>query len=57
MSSWVKDIYNSNLRIIVCPFCLDFKMLCQLPLTNSAEISYNKHLNNCKQREDYEKRH
>lgn len=48
------DFDNSTVRIIVCPLCRDFKMLCQLPLTDSANMSYTKHLNNCKKRENYE---
>jgi len=49
---WTDDYINDKVRIIVCPFCLEFKMLCQLPLTDNANISYTKHLNNCKKREE-----
>lgn len=41
------QINGSNLRIMVCPFCFDYKMMYQLPISPDAEKSFENHIDKC----------
>jgi hypothetical protein len=41
---------NNSLSIFVCPFCFQFKMLYQKPMTKEAEASIETHINNCRKK-------
>lgn len=39
--------YYSRIKILVCPICLDFKMLCVIPLNTHAWSKYDNHVELC----------
>ena len=53
------SIQENNLSIFVCPFCFEYKMLYQKPMTKDADHSMKNHIDNCpvrkknREREDW----
>lgn len=38
---------ENNLKIIICPFCLEYKMMFQEPMSASGQYAYENHIENC----------
>jgi len=38
---------NNKLKIVLCPFCLEYKMLFQEPMSASAQLAYETHIDKC----------
>jgi len=38
---------NNKLKIVLCPFCLEYKMMFQEPMSASAQLAYETHIDKC----------
>jgi hypothetical protein len=38
---------NDSLKIIVCPFCFEYKMMFQEPMSASGQIAFENHIDKC----------